>query len=185
MSEKNREPLDEKECAELNDETTWERRKFQELLHDPCEQLDPIERINRRIKREKMLRKENARREKISKDMQWVRLKLFHANDIQRLDFAEQRISILDKPQYFPAMKELKQQLKQVTVWASFRVTIRKSEIAIRLGSLLRSHEHNYIDYFVLINKNPGKTPNNLLFKADWGQWDEIGNYRKTRTRIK
>lgn len=172
MSEKNREPLEDKEVAELNDETTWERRKFHELLHDPCEQLDPVERINRRIKREEIARKEHARREEQSKLMQWVRLQIYHSLDIQKENLAGERISILKEPEYFcEPMKYLKRQLRNVTVWQQYNVNISKHEIKIRVGSTHPQYCNVYVDYYVLINKNPKKTPQDLSFRADWGQW--------------
>lgn len=178
--------LDEKAIDELNDETTWERRKFMEILNDPSERLDPVERINREDARKKALKKKQDEDLKRSYDMQWVRLQIFYAHDIQRENLAGERISILTEPDYFPdKLDELKKQLKQVTIWAPFRVTLGKDEIAIRLGSLLRGYEENYIDYFVQLNKNPPKVKQDLSFRADWGQWHEIGNYRKTRACTK
>lgn len=173
MSKVLEEPLDEKSSEELNDETTWERRKFQELLHDPCEQLDPVERINRRIKQEEMARREEARREEISKQMQWARLQIYHSLDIQRENLAGERISIHKEPEYFcESMKYLKRKLRYVTVWQSYRVNISNDEIKIRVGSTHPQYCNVYIDYYVLINKNPPKTPQDLSFRADWGQWD-------------
>lgn len=178
--------LDQKAIDEINDETTWERCKFNELLHDPCEQLDPIERINREHARIKAAKKKQEQDLKRSYDMQWVRLQIYYSLDIQRENLAGERISILTDSDYFPdKLDQLKKQLKQVTVWAPFRVTLGEHEIAIRLGSLLRGYEHNFIDYFVQVNKNPPKVKQDLSFKADWGQWYEIGHYRKTRARAK
>lgn len=174
MQEKEIIEIDQKEIEEINDETTWERRKFNELLNDPSEQKEPLSPIEKINKRHRELEFEKKKKER-DLDMQWVRLQLYHSQDIQRNDLSGHRISITKTPEYFSTnIYELKKQLRYVTVWHNYRVHIFKDEIMIRLGSTVRGYEHNYIDYFVLINKNPGKTPNNLLFKADWGQWNEI-----------
>jgi hypothetical protein len=159
--------ISESDLINCNDDTTWEARKFNELLNE-VEPLTEEQRKQKRIKHAEYLANEKQ------KDvlMQWCRLQIYHSKDIQKDNLGGGRLSIVNSPEYFANdIKDLKKILRDVTIWTPSRVKVSNDEICIRFGSTLKEFQEIFVDYYVQINKDPSETPTDLDFRMTWGLW--------------
>lgn len=163
--------LSDQDIIDINDPSTWERRKFEEIFNDPSERLDPEQR-EARAKRAQEAEEKEAKRaqEKIDRHL-FVRRALFHAEDIEKYDISGRRVSIVRNPEYFNEDLEKTKSKLLFVVWLHSReiIDINDKEITIRYGAEMNG-KSIYVDYYVQINKTPSKEiPKTLEHICTWG----------------
>lgn len=149
--------ISDNDLENINDESSWEARKFQELLNEAYN--EPLNAD------EKKLRKESTE-EKPNHGVT-VRRAIYHAVDIEKDMLGGGRVSILKNPEYFDVdIDALKKRLLEVTYWHSRQnAVVYGNEVHVKFAI-----DRLCVDYYVQINKHPTKEePKTLEFLTTWG----------------
>lgn len=152
----------DREIEDINDCTSWHYRKFDEMLEDLKDPKDW-----------KQSSSDHQPNIEAWKTCNYIRKQLYHAKDIQKDALGGGRVSIINDPSFFEwkNIKGLKYALRHMIndIISDYEnITIKDHEIIFRYGAKFGEKEL-FVDYYVIINKNPDPDPKDLETIVTWG----------------